>query len=147
MWMQILMDPTHHFWTLNMYSVWVGHTASTCGIWVTILFMRMYVNFSTSEIFFVTHLIIFNCVLLKSQLVKLCWVRCYCTISFSCGGVVIAVNYWRNVSFIGKNCHIFAGDDTCITTRPWKVSPPIEAVFTEPPSLEQLPTIWNLEMQ
>ncbi|XP_069688283.1 uncharacterized protein [Periplaneta americana] len=35
------------------------------------------------------------------------------------------------------------GDDATLTTRPWEVSPPIEAVFEEPPCLEQLPTIWS----
>jgi hypothetical protein len=39
----------------------------------------------------------------------------------------------------------FAGEDACIGTRPWKVSPPNDAVFMEPPSLEQLPTIWRLQ--
>jgi hypothetical protein len=32
-----LQNTYMHFWTLNIYSVWVGHTASTFG--VTILFM------------------------------------------------------------------------------------------------------------
>lgn len=39
----------------------------------------------------------------------------------------------------------FSGEDACISTRPWKVSPPNDAVFTKPPSLEQLPTIWRLQ--
>ncbi|XP_023715152.1 probable phytanoyl-CoA dioxygenase isoform X4 [Cryptotermes secundus] len=37
------------------------------------------------------------------------------------------------------------GEDACISTRPWKESPPNDAVFTKPPSLEQLPTIWRLQ--
>ncbi|KAJ9595518.1 hypothetical protein L9F63_013283 [Diploptera punctata] len=37
------------------------------------------------------------------------------------------------------------GDDASLAVRPWEVSPPLEAVFENPPSIEQLPTIWRLQ--